>query len=320
MHSRTSRAAALILTCLLGWTLPEQADAEAVSFAGVLAAAKRIPTSAGWFEIIRLPNHVYALYEPGHAEKVNSFFIAGSDKDLLYDTGMGIASIREALDDLRKAEGLPEREPIVLNSHAHLDHIGGNAEFDRIYAFRNDWRIRKLTEGIAAGDERWIAYFGDLTPPPQPPPGFDPRTHAIRPVPLSALRYVHAGEHIDLGNRRFTVIPSRSHTEDSVILYDARNKLLFTGDVFVPDYFYVLDFAELEKDLEMLAALDVDYHYNTHGEQLLDLNLRARALAAVKKINAGAVPHGETEFLGTTQTMYEVDGLHFLYMPDFLMY
>lgn len=285
-----------------------------------LKNAKRIATAEGWFEVIKLPNQVYALHEPGHAEKVNSFLIIGESRDLLYDTGMGIASIKRAIADLRKAEGLPERELMVFNSHGHLDHIGGNYEFDEIYAYEHDWRIRKLTQGIAAGNPAWIGYYEELTPPPHPPQYFSPETMSVRPVDKDKIRYLHESDVIDLGNRQFKMIVSLSHTEDSVILYDSENKLLFTGDVFVPSAFYVLNLDELYKDLRMLSDLDVAWHYNTHGQQLLNLQIRSDALHAAEKIKTGDVTTTTRKFLGEDRQVYQVDKFEFWYMPEILMY
>ena len=42
----------------------ESVDETPISFKSILSKAKRIPTSDGWFEIIKLPNNVYALFEP----------------------------------------------------------------------------------------------------------------------------------------------------------------------------------------------------------------------------------------------------------------
>lgn len=280
----------------------------------------RISTSDGWFEVIKLPNDVFAFHEPGHSEKVNSFLILGEKKDLLYDTGMGIASIKTAITEVRKAEGLPERELMVLNSHAHLDHIGGNSEFEKIHVFEHEWTVRKLTEGIPEGSELWVEYYRALTPPPNPPSGFSPETMSVNPISRENIRYIHHGDVIDLGNRTFSVILSKSHTVDSLILYDAENKLLFTGDAFVPAAFYVSDIEELHKDMEMLSGLTVDYHYNTHGPQLLDPELRLDVLRAAEKISHQEVEAQEIEFFGGKREVYEVDGFMFLYMPDFLMY
>ena len=285
-----------------------------------LEQAKRIPTSDGWFEVIKLPGNVYAFHEPGHAEDVNSFLILGKSRDLLYDTGMGIASIKQAIAEVRQAEDLPERELVVFNSHGHLDHIGGNQEFDAILAYENDWRTRKLVEGIPAGQDIWVEYYQSLTPPPHPPRNFSPQTMSVPPVDKASIQYLQKGDMIDLGNRQFNLMISSSHTDDSVMLYDRENQLLFTGDVFVPDGFYVLDFDELYKDLKSLKALEVTYHYNTHGPQLLRLGIRAEALEAAEKIKSGSVEAESEYLLGDIRQVYRADGFTFWHMAEFLMY
>ena len=265
--------------------VPEQKE-----FKEVLSKAKRIHTSDGWFEVIKMPNNIYAFWEPGHLEQVSSYLILGETLDLLYDTGMGIASIKNAIAEVRKAEALPERKMMVLNSHAHLDHIGDNHEFDEIYGFNHEWRIRKITEGIPAGNEKWIDYFSSLTGTPRPPENYSPAAMSIPPVNKGKIRFINDRDIIDLGNRKFTVILSRSHTEESLILYDADNKLLFTGDVFSPAIFGFIEFEALYKDLLMLNSLDVAYHYDTHGPyQLIDLSARSKALKAFEKVRNNEV-------------------------------
>ena len=48
-----------------------------------LARARGILPRCRWFEVIALPNDVYALWEPGHVEKIKSFLIVGSEKEAL---------------------------------------------------------------------------------------------------------------------------------------------------------------------------------------------------------------------------------------------
>ena len=297
--------------------LPEQKE-----FKEVLNKAKRSRTSDGWFEVIEMPNNIYAFWEPGHLEQVSSYLILGETLDLLYDTGMGIASIKNAIAEVRKAEGLPERDIMVLNSHAHLDHIGDNHEFDEIYGFNHEWRIRKITEGIPAGNEKWIDYFSSLTGTPRPPENYSPATMSIPPVSRGKIKFINDRDIIDLGNRKFTVILSRSHTEESLILYDADNKLLFTGDVFSPAIFGFMDFEALYKDLLMLNSLDVAYHYDTHGPyQLIDLSARSKALKAFEKVRNNEVEPFEMEFfVGDPNQVYEVDDIQFWYWPHQSMY
>jgi metal-dependent hydrolase (beta-lactamase superfamily II) len=71
-----------------------------------------------WFEIRELGDGIHLIAEPGH---VNSFLVSGTTTALLFDSGMGIAPIVDVVQELT------ELPLIVVNSHDHLDHRGGNA-------------------------------------------------------------------------------------------------------------------------------------------------------------------------------------------------
>ena len=68
--------------------------------------------------------------------------ILGKEKALLFDTGNGIGKIRAVVN------GLTSLPVLVLNSHTHFDHIGGNAEFSAILAMDTDY-TRKNTRGYS---------------------------------------------------------------------------------------------------------------------------------------------------------------------------
>jgi glyoxylase-like metal-dependent hydrolase (beta-lactamase superfamily II) len=306
-----------LLVCFLNISINLNA---ATQLEASLANYKRITTSQNWFEVIKLPNDIYAFYEPGHSEQVNSFLILGEKKDLLYDTGMGIASIKKAIMEMRKSEGLADKDIMVLNSHGHLDHIGGNAEFDTITAFDNQWRIEKLLEGIPAGNPLWVDYYSEVTGKPSAPKSFNPKTFSVPRLTRDKIRLIQQKQIIDLGNRQFSIINAKSHTTDSVILYESKSKILFTGDTFVPGFFLVLDFKELERDLKQITNLDVKYHYNTHGDQLIALGLRKTILEAVIKINKGEIKSIEKVLFGELRKVYKVDDTYFFSLPNFLMY
>ena len=48
-----------------------------------------------WFWIRKLPHGIYAFYEPYQDQGVISYLIPGEESALMWDTGMGIANIRE---------------------------------------------------------------------------------------------------------------------------------------------------------------------------------------------------------------------------------
>lgn len=292
---------------------PDDTDIE-----DLLRAARRIPNSTRWFEIIALPNEVYALWEPGHADKVNAFLVAGRDKDMLYDTGLGIASIRTAVTELRAIESLDDKPLMVVNSHNHLDHNGGNTEFDEAWIMENDWAIAKLTEGVSG----FATYWGELTPHPGVvvPADFDPETFSIPPFPEENIRFLRDGDVIDLGNRQFKVIHATAHSPDGVALYDAQNRIFFGGDTFLGDSFLIGDLGVLAQDLERISGLPIDWHYSSHGPQLIEAMGDGRRLAIVRRMLDGERSESTTVFAGNEFPLYELDGVKVTLAGDFLTY
>lgn len=93
-----------------------------------------------WFRAYSLPGNVYALFEYRQSELVISYLILGEESALLWDTGLGIGDIRSC------AEALTNLPITVLNSHNHPDHIGGNAQFDRVMCYHIDSAVERLTK------------------------------------------------------------------------------------------------------------------------------------------------------------------------------
>jgi len=86
-----------------------------------------LPEDQDWFEVYKITDSIYAIYEMGQFEEVISYLILGEKRALLFDTGIGVGDIGTlvaALTDLPVS---------VLNSHTHYDHVGGNHYFEKIY-------------------------------------------------------------------------------------------------------------------------------------------------------------------------------------------
>ena len=64
----------------------------------VYANLKRVNVSNKWFEVYRLDNDVFAIYEPHQWQEVISYLILGREKALLFDTGNGIGKISEIVN------------------------------------------------------------------------------------------------------------------------------------------------------------------------------------------------------------------------------
>src|SRR6202051_2139492 len=78
-----------------------------------------------WFEYERLTDGITRIWEP-HVIRVmqcNIWHVRGRDRDLLIDTGMGIASLHDA------AQHLFDKALSAVATHTHIDHVGSLYEF-----------------------------------------------------------------------------------------------------------------------------------------------------------------------------------------------
>ena len=210
---------------------------------------ERVLTDEPWFEIYRVRPGVFALHEPKQFEEVISYLILGEKRSLLFDTGLGVGKISDAVTRLTP---LPVT---VINSHTHFDHVGGNAEFkdvwnrDLLYTRKNMRGQPNIYSRDALAPERLC---GPL------PAGADAKSYAIRP--WKSTHWLRDHERIDLGGRVVEVMFTPGHTPDSIALLDRSNGLLFTGDNFYPGPIYLFvpetDFAAYTRSVARLAALE----------------------------------------------------------------
>jgi glyoxylase-like metal-dependent hydrolase (beta-lactamase superfamily II) len=236
-------------------------------------AFRKVKESQGWFEVYEIRPGIYAIYEPGQFEEVISYLVVGTERALLFDSGLGIGDMRAVTKELT------EIEPIVLNSHTHYDHVGGNHQFEVVYGTATEYTAenakgRKHEDVAEFVGEGWIWK--------RTPEGFDRDRYQSKPFTIRET--VVDGEVIDLGGRRLEVLLTPGHAPDSLCLLERENRLLFTGDTFYPATLYAhlpgSDFALYRKTASRLAELqgDVDFVLPAHNEPLVpsDSLLRLR--------------------------------------------
>jgi len=192
-----------------------------------------------WFEVYRVAPDTFAIYEPHQSEEVISYLILGKQKVILFDTGMGIGDIRKVVENLTK---LPI---IVLNSHTHDDHVGGNWQFKTVYSMETKFS-KENSKGSREDAQAEIApgeICGEL------PRNFDAQSYATKPWHIS--QYIHDGDKLDLGDRVIQILATPGHTPDAITLFDHANGLLFTGDTYYPAAIWLY---RPETDLDQYAA------------------------------------------------------------------
>lgn len=246
------------------------------------AAFERIEQDQDWFEVYLVADGVYAIYEPGQFEEVMSFLILGDDNALLFDTGLGIGDMRRAV------EQLTDLDIIVLNSHTHYDHIGGNHQFETIYG-RDTEYTRARAGGSSADAVAGFLREGWVWKPF--PDGFD--AEGYRSQPFSISRIVDEGDVIDIGGRRLQIMNTPGHAPDSICLLDRENRVLFTGDTFylAPLYTHLegSDFDDYAESAARLAGLadSIDSALTSHNVPVVDASYMTAVGDAFAAIRAG---------------------------------
>jgi len=207
-----------------------------------------------WFEVYRVAPDTFAIYEPQQSEETIGYLILGSKKAILFDTGMGISDVRKVVMELIKNGNVkPPLQIIVLNSHTHDDHVGGNWQFETVYSMDTDFS-RQNAKGSVADAQAEIApgeICGEL------PEGFDPKSYRTKPWHIA--KYIHDGEIIDLGGRSIEILFTPGHTPDAISLFDRANGLLFTGDTYYPAPIWLFrpetDLDAYARSIALLASL-----------------------------------------------------------------
>jgi glyoxylase-like metal-dependent hydrolase (beta-lactamase superfamily II) len=261
---------------------------------------ERVNVPDQWFEVYRIRPGIFAIYEPHQQEEIISYLILGDKQALLFDTGMGISDIRKVV------EGLTKLPVSVLNSHTHNDHVSDNWRFSRIYGMDTAFTREHAKGSVAAAQEEIGpgAICGEL------PPGFDAKSYAVKPFHITD--WIHGGEKIDLGGRVLEVISTPGHTPDSISLWDARNGLLFTGDMYYPGPIFLFrpetDLDAYEASIAKMAALGAKLLLPAHNLPVADPADLPRALAAMKQARSGKIKPVK----GEHWSEYKFQGFSFL--------
>ncbi|NLH09369.1 MAG: MBL fold metallo-hydrolase [Chloroflexi bacterium] len=124
---------------------------------------------------------------------------------LLVDPGWNSPTISEAIA-ARRAD-----VRLIVNTHAHWDHIGGNARFVQetgapLALHHGDLPLLRRKGGA----EAW-----GVPLPPSPEPD----------------RLLNPGDVLEIGRLRFEVLFTPGHSPGHISLYEAAHRALFCGDV-----------------------------------------------------------------------------------------
>lgn len=206
------------------------------------------------YRLIKLREGMWSIEDKG----VRCFLLEGAQEAVLVDTGFGTGDILAAV------RSVTDKPVFVVITHADSDHIGCNAQFERVYMHPADYD----------------RYYTKTTPKTVPLPLFE-------------------GDVIDLGAFRLEVILTPGHTPGSIMLLEREKRFLIAGDIIQNGkihmhgpgrnlHAYIASLAMLEK--KYAALLDLIYASHADAQQTPDL---IPALIAAAADVAGGRVQGE---------------------------
>lgn len=256
-----------------------------------------------------------SLYQIKDAMGVLTTLIIGTNKALLIDTGYGIGDLSQHI------KGITDKPLIVVNSHGHMDHTGGNYQFKTVFIKAEDyllcqkhnslnWRKNNLETAISLGliskefnQENYLAQNeGNLQ--------------------------ILKENHFDLGNINIEIINMEGHTKGSIGFLIEEQKILVVTDATCPwVWLFLKESTTVSTYIKMLERiLKLDFNYILLGHGKAELTKRKRVyefLEVAKNINIEesekvTFKHFENEnsYAYTKGTKYNQDDSGIIFNPE----
>lgn len=191
------------------------------------------------------------LHQIGGLGYDSNMYLIIDDIITLIDAGTG-QNFKIVQENLRKLGLKPSDIGLLINTHCHFDHTGGDLDFLRSGC---KIAIHQSEAALLRKGDRHVTmahFFG------------------AHPEPLEVTRELHEGDRIELGSAVLEVIHTPGHTQGSICLYEPRLGALFSGDTV----FYegvgrtdlpTGDYRALARSLKKLAELNPKSLYPGHG-------------------------------------------------------
>jgi cyclase len=237
-----------------------------VILAGLLALLVIVGTVSGrdvfaQEGLTKIAEDVYSYVDvkgggPKNSFGANAGAIIGRDGIVVIDTLISSKEAKRLIRDIRAISDKPIQ--YVVNTHHHLDHTFGNAEFQKlgavIISHAND-KTNAMTHS-ESNLKNFQAY------------GLTGQDMEGTTVVYPTLTFNDMME-IDLGNQRVQLFyPKSSHTDGSILVYIPDKKILFAGDILFTNYHPFIADGNVKswvRVLDSIFAMDVEYIIPGHG-------------------------------------------------------
>ena len=206
-----------------------------------------------YFTTYQINDHIYQLRDP---MGVLTTLVIGEKQALLIDTAYGIGDLKNEI------EALTNLPLLVINSHGHMDHCGGNYQFDEVLIDKRDIELCILHNNLqkrknnieTATRLKIVPDYLDIDE------YYNKREGNIKALDTTSF---------DLGNLTIEIIDLEGHTKGSIGFLIKEDRLLVTSDaicpwvwLFLPESTSVADYV---KSLDRALSLDFDGFLLGHG-------------------------------------------------------
>lgn len=170
------------------------------------------------YKIFKPYSYLYHFTDP---LGVNFSIITGSNKAIVFDTGYGLSDIKTVINKIVKTPY------IVINSHGHMDHTGGNYLFEEVYIHSEDIplciasnNLERRSLNIEAAKSQGLL---DKT--------FNDGLYINQGY--GKLVKLNLNQVFNLGDLHVRIIPMPGHTKGSIGLLIEETRVLLTGDAAI---------------------------------------------------------------------------------------
>jgi glyoxylase-like metal-dependent hydrolase (beta-lactamase superfamily II) len=228
-------------------------------FGAIAHAVERVSVNSKG--LTKIADGIYSYIDeknptPARSFGANAGIIIGRDGIVVIDTLISSKEAQKFISDIRAVSDMPIK--YVINTHYHLDHALGNADFIRHGATVVSHKNCKKNINAAASTILQRAKNYGLT---------DEMMQGTK-VAEPSLTF-NSGMGIDLGDRRIELIyTNASHTDGSIVIYAPDTKTLFAGDILFTGFHPYMGDADIAgwiKVLDHIASLDVAAIVPGHG-------------------------------------------------------
>ena len=215
-------------------------------------------------ELKKINDRIFYCSHEAKTDRPMLVYLNGDKIKVVIDAGASKAHVEEFYDALTKARlQLPD---FTVLTHWHWDHSYGLHAIHGLSIAHTKTNEYLLQEQVKVKDSKYIVslkenneYFLNE---------YNNNQKII--ISLADIEF-DSTLFLELGNMKLELFHTVSpHSDDTVLIYVASEKILFLGDATFGDYFndFKMDFAKLEKLKQTINNIDCKYCIISHDEPL----------------------------------------------------